>query len=808
MQQGQEDADGFLFVPGQDEGQGQVVDAAAEGFRQGRGDADGAVGVVALADIHEAREACHRAQVEVIEAVLAAGQCQDDGVGRRLFHEVRVVAAARFGAVAASDEEKVPDLPRLDGRHDVPGMVQHKMVAEACRDLRAAVDAGPCLVFRVAAQFQGLFDDRREILVRAGLAAAQGLRPLFADMDGAREGHDARREDAVAVRRQRRHEAVRREQHRRRDAGELLALVLPGRAEVALQVRVLVQFRIGVGRQHLAVGVDVDALARRLFQEHLKVVQVVARDHDEGSLFDGQGHRRRHGVAVGLRIGLVQELHTAQVDGAGLQDQGQQRVGRPFVPQGAQGVAEEVHDSVVRKTQHPGVVGIGSHAAQAEQEQALQGPDILVSLPDAPHVVVRLPFPAAGCSQAFLLPVDGVHQVLHRGGVEVDVRNGREQSLQDQPARRADSVFPAGGASLFCAGAVHQVPGAAVRGPAQGDQGARQLVLQPCHFGRLAAHPCQARAALAGHRLFTLKAKHLRVLRLFHFQVLLKYKLLSRQTGRLSLCVQHTIMKGECMLSGQQMDLYPPFFPGGTKEDWHMKTEKAGKGLPGLNGAARQAIRHCVLFEGIGDCDLTDLLGTLAEQRRVYARDEAVLHQGDRITRMGLLLSGSARIERYDYWGSRHIVNAILPGDIFGESYAAAPQSVLGVSVIANEPASVLFLNLPGLLQAGTAAGPVHATLIRNLVALLASRNVMLNEKLTYVTQHTLRDKLLAYLSAESLRRRSDVFDIPFDRQQLADFLNADRSALSNELSKLRKEGILDCRKNHFRLRTERTSHP
>ena len=262
------------------------------------------------------------------------------------------------------------------------------------------------------------------------------------------------------------------------------------------------------------------------------------------------------------------------------------------------------------------------------------------------------------------------------------------------------------------------------------------------------------------------------------------------------------------MLSGQQMDLYPPFFPGGTKEDWHLKTEKAGKGLPGLNGAARQAIRHCVLFEGIGDCDLTDLLGTLAEQRRVYARDEAVLHQGDRITRMGLLLSGSARIERYDYWGSRHIVNAILPGDIFGESYAAAPQSVLGVSVIANEPASVLFLNLPGLLQAGTAAGPVHATLIRNLVALLASRNVMLNEKLTYVTQHTLRDKLLAYLSAESLRRRSDVFDIPFDRQQLADFLNADRSALSNELSKLRKEGILDCRKNHFRLRTERTSHP
>lgn len=206
------------------------------------------------------------------------------------------------------------------------------------------------------------------------------------------------------------------------------------------------------------------------------------------------------------------------------------------------------------------------------------------------------------------------------------------------------------------------------------------------------------------------------------------------------------------------------------------------------------------LFAGIREKDLISLLPCLSAQKKSYRKDDTVLRIGSRTTQVGLLLSGRAHIERYDYWGSRSIVAAILPGDLFGESYAASPDTPLGVNVRADEDCTVLFLNLGKILPMCSSACPFHAQLIENLVSLLASRNLRLSEKLTYITQHTLRDKLLTYLSAESRRQNTAYFDIPFNRQQLADYLNADRSALSGELSKLRKEGILDFQKNHFRL--------
>ena len=127
----------------------------------------------------------------------------------------------------------------------------------------------------------------------------------------------------------------------------------------------------------------------------------------------------------------------------------------------------------------------------------------------------------------------------------------------------------------------------------------------------------------------------------------------------------------------------------------------------------------------------------------------------------------------------------------------------MNVSVLADENLSVLFLNLSKTLQMCSSSCPFHARLIENLVCVLARRNLILNEKLTYVTQHTLRDKILSYLSAESIRQHSSYFDIPFDRQQLADYLNAERSALSGELSRLKKEGIIDYQKNHFFLKNQ-----
>ncbi|MBB5182132.1 cyclic nucleotide-binding domain-containing protein [Catenisphaera adipataccumulans] len=206
------------------------------------------------------------------------------------------------------------------------------------------------------------------------------------------------------------------------------------------------------------------------------------------------------------------------------------------------------------------------------------------------------------------------------------------------------------------------------------------------------------------------------------------------------------------------------------------------------------------LFSNISKPELITLLPCLNGQKKTYTKEEYIYWAGDTITNVGLLLSGRAHIERYDYWGSRHIVHALQPGDLFGESYAASADSTLNVCVQADEDLTVLFLELPKILHMCRSACPFHARLIDNLVSLLANRNVMLNEKLTYITQHSLQDKILAYLSAESIRQHSAYFDIPFDRQQLADYLNADRSALSSALSKLKAKGIIDFQKNHFHL--------
>lgn len=208
------------------------------------------------------------------------------------------------------------------------------------------------------------------------------------------------------------------------------------------------------------------------------------------------------------------------------------------------------------------------------------------------------------------------------------------------------------------------------------------------------------------------------------------------------------------------------------------------------------------LFHGINRSELKALLSCLKAERRTYGKGEYIFRMGDTITKFGVILSGSAHIERYDYWGDRHIISALLPGNAFGESFAAVPQTTAFVSVVTGKETSVIFLDLNKALHMCTSSCPFHARLISNIVSLLARKNLLLNKKLTYVTQHTLKDKILTYLSAESQRQHSAYFDIPYDRQQLADYLNAERSALSNELSKLKKQGVIDYQKNHFHLLT------
>lgn len=211
-------------------------------------------------------------------------------------------------------------------------------------------------------------------------------------------------------------------------------------------------------------------------------------------------------------------------------------------------------------------------------------------------------------------------------------------------------------------------------------------------------------------------------------------------------------------------------------------------------------IKRSKLFCGIEEKEIESMLSCLSAEKKVYKKNEYVLRYGDSVESIGLVLSGSVNIIKEDCFGNCNIVAAIIPGQLFAESYACVMGTSLGVSVQAAQNSEILFMNIRRILTTCSSACAFHTRLIQNLVSLLAAKNLLMNEKLTYMSQRSIREKLLSYLSAESMKQNSSVFDIPFNRQQMADYLSVDRSAMSNELSKMRKEGILEFNKNHFSL--------
>lgn len=211
-------------------------------------------------------------------------------------------------------------------------------------------------------------------------------------------------------------------------------------------------------------------------------------------------------------------------------------------------------------------------------------------------------------------------------------------------------------------------------------------------------------------------------------------------------------------------------------------------------------IRSAQLFSGVSEDELTAMLSCLKAEKRDFPKEDFVLRSGDTADSIGLALAGTVLVIQEDIWGNRNILSKAGPGQTFAAAYACAPGSVLNVSVVAETPVTALFLNVKRILNVCPSACAHHSRIIRNLLSDLAGKNLLLNEKLTHIAQRTTRAKLMSYLSAEAQRRGAVEFDIPFSRQQLADFLAVERSGLSLELGKMKKEGLLDYHKEHFVL--------
>ena len=195
------------------------------------------------------------------------------------------------------------------------------------------------------------------------------------------------------------------------------------------------------------------------------------------------------------------------------------------------------------------------------------------------------------------------------------------------------------------------------------------------------------------------------------------------------------------------------------------------------------------------------MLSCLETREERFPKDTFLLRTGDTAESSGLVLSGSVLVVQEDIWGNRIILSKAGPGQTFAAAYACAPGSLLNVSVLAETPVTAMFLNVKRVLNVCPSACEHHSRIIRNLLGELAEKNLRFGEKLTHMGQRTTRAKLMSYFSAEAQRLGTYEFDIPFSRQQLADYLAVERSGLSLELGKMRSEGLLDFHKSHFILK-------
>ena len=211
-------------------------------------------------------------------------------------------------------------------------------------------------------------------------------------------------------------------------------------------------------------------------------------------------------------------------------------------------------------------------------------------------------------------------------------------------------------------------------------------------------------------------------------------------------------------------------------------------------------LKQTKLFSGVGDDEIYSMLSCLGASLRVYKKGDFVLRQGELLNSILVLAEGNLHIQSDDYWGNRSILGEISAGEMFGEAYAAPESGALMNDVVAVTDSAVVCFDVNRILTTCSSACRFHAIVVQNLFFAISEKNRKLVQKLGLLSKRTTREKLISYLSEQAKKQNSASFSIPFNRQQLADFLSVDRSAMSNELCKMRDEGMIRFEKNRFIL--------
>lgn len=207
----------------------------------------------------------------------------------------------------------------------------------------------------------------------------------------------------------------------------------------------------------------------------------------------------------------------------------------------------------------------------------------------------------------------------------------------------------------------------------------------------------------------------------------------------------------------------------------------------------------CRLFDNVSSEMMDTVLSCLKAKTKKFQKNQTIVSEGEILSKIGIVLEGEVSVTRLDVTGNRTIVSRVEPFQIFGESFAYS-NSAVSVSVVASSDCAITFIDAQSMLSSCKNSCAFHSTLISNLLKIVSQKNLLLNEKIEITSKRTTREKLLTFLLLESKKKRSKSFSIKYDRQELADYLEVDRSGLSQEISKLKREGKIKNHRNEFQL--------
>ena len=207
-----------------------------------------------------------------------------------------------------------------------------------------------------------------------------------------------------------------------------------------------------------------------------------------------------------------------------------------------------------------------------------------------------------------------------------------------------------------------------------------------------------------------------------------------------------------------------------------------------------------MIFREMDEDEVADSLKFLRANEQNFKKGATILHAGDVTDKMGLVMEGSVTIESDDVWGNRTILSNVEMGQFFAETYSLLPGEPMLVNVVANEDCRILFLRIDSLKQLQNNMDRWILKFVSNLLIISTHKNLMLSSRSFHTAPKTIRGRVMTYLNSVSMQKHAREFNIPFDRQQLADYLNLERTALSKELGKMKRDGLIDYYKNTFKI--------